>query len=221
MAIGGGSWREIVGVVGHVKHDGLDEGQGDAQYYYPTFQGDKENGQAVVVRSHSDPLMLVSPIQDAIQRIDKDQPIFSVTTITQNLRGITAQRRFLVVMISIFAGTALALAAIGLYGVIAYSVNQRTHEIGIRMAMGAQAADVLKLIIGQGLKMMLVGISLGVAGALALTRLLADLLFEVSPTDATTFTIIILVLTGVAVLASLLPARRATKVDPVVALRHE
>jgi putative ABC transport system permease protein len=165
--------------------------------------------------------MLVSPIQDAIQRIDKDQPIFSVTTITQNLRDITAQRRFLVVLISIFAGTALALAAIGLYGVIAYSVNQRTHEIGIRMAMGAQAADVLKLIIGQGLKMMLVGISLGVAGALALTRLLADLLFEVSPTDATTFTIIILVLTGVAVLASLLPARRATKVDPVVALRHE
>jgi putative ABC transport system permease protein len=222
MSLRGGPWREIVGIVGHVKHAGLDEGQGDMQFYYPTFQGiDKENGACVVVRSSSDPLTLVSAVQDAIQKIDKDQPIFRVRTLTQNLRDITAQRRFLVLLIGIFAGTALALAAIGLYGVIAYSVSQRTHEIGIRMALGAQASDVLKLIIGQGLKLILIGAALGLAGALALTRLLADLLFDVKPTDPITFVVIPLLLVAVALLASYLPARRATKVDPMVTLRHE
>jgi putative ABC transport system permease protein len=222
ISIGGGrQWREIVGIVGHVKHDGLDEGQGDLQYYSPTYQGDQETGQRIVVRSRSDPLTLVSAVQDAIQKIDKDQPIFRVTSMMQNVRATTAQRRFLVLLLSIFAVTALALAAIGLYGVIAYSVSRRTHEIGIRMALGAQAADVLRLIIGQGLRLILIGIALGLAGALALTRMLADLLFDVSPRDPITFAAIPLLLVGVALLASYLPARRATKVDPMVALRHE
>jgi putative ABC transport system permease protein len=221
ISIGHDPWREIIGVVGHVKHGGLDEGPGDAQYYYPTFQGDMENGAAVVIRSRSDPLTLVSAVQGAIQKIDKDQPIFRVRTLTQNLRDITAQRRFLVLLLSIFAGTALALAAIGLSGVIAYSVSQRTHEIGIRIALGAQTSDVLKLIIGQGLKLILIGVALGLAGALALTRLLADLLFDVKPTDPTTFTVILLLLVAVALMASYLPARRATKVDPMTALRYE
>jgi putative ABC transport system permease protein len=145
--------------------------------------------------------------------------------LTQNLRDRTAQRRFLVLLLSIFAGTALALAAIGLSGVIAYSVSQRAHEIGIRMALGAQASDVLKLIIGQGLKLILIGVALGLAGAFALTRLLADFLFDflfdVKPADPTTFAVIPLLLVAVALLASYLPARRATKVDPMVTLRHE
>jgi predicted permease len=226
MSLRKGPWREIVGVVGHTKHAGLDEGHGDMQFYYPTFQGiDKENGAAVIVRSSSDPLTLVPAIQDAIQKIDKDQPIFRVRTLTQNLRDITAQRRFLVLLLGILAGTALALAAIGLSGVIAYSVSQRTHEIGIRMALGAQAPDVLRLIIGQGLKLILIGVALGLAGAFALTRLLADLLadflFNVKPADPTTFAVIPLLLIAVALLASYLPARRATKVDPIVTLRHE
>jgi len=222
MSLRGGRWREIVGVVGHVKHAGLDEGQGDMQFYYPTFQGiDQENGAAFVVRSSSDPLTLIPAVQDAIQKIDKDQPIFRVRTLSQNLRDITAQRRFLVLLLSVFAGTALALAAIGLYGVIAYSVSQRTHEIGIRMALGAQATDVLRLIIGQGLKLILIGATLGLAGALALTRLLADLLFDVKPTDPITFAAVPLLLAFVSLMASYLPARRATKVDPMVTLRHE
>jgi putative ABC transport system permease protein len=225
ISIGHDPWREIIGVVGHVKQRGLDEGPGDAQYYYPTFQGDMETGQAVVIRSRSDPLTLVPAVQGAIQKIDKDQPIFHVRALTQNLRDITAQRRFLVLLLSIFAGTALALAAIGLSGVIAYSVSRRTHEIGIRMALGARASDVLRLIIGQGLKLILIGVALGLAGAFALTRLLADLLadflFDVKPADPTTFAIIPLLLVAVALLASYLPARRATKVDPIVTLRHE
>ena len=221
MSIGKADWREIVGVVGHIKHDGLDEGQGDMQYYYPTFQGDKDNGAAVVIRCQSDPLTLLSAVHDAIQNIDKDQPIFGVTTMAQNLKDITAQRRFVVLLLSVFAGSALALAAIGLYGIIAYSVSRRTHEIGIRMALGAQAADVVRLIIGQGLKLILVGVALGLAGAVVLTRLLADWLFGVSPTDPATFVVISLLLVGVALLASYLPAQRAMKVDPAVALRHE
>jgi putative ABC transport system permease protein len=225
ISIGKDPWREIIGIVGHVKHGGLDEGPGDAQYYYPTFQGDMETGQAVVIRSSSDPFTLVSAVQGAIQKIDKDQPIYRVRTLTQNLRDITAQRRFLVLLLSIFAGTALALAAIGLSGVIAYSVSQRTHEIGIRMALGAQALDVLRLIIGQGLKLILIGVALGLAGAFVLTRLLADLLsdflFDVKPADPTTFAVIPLLLMVVALVASYLPARRATKVDPIVTLRHE
>jgi len=221
ISIGKAPWREIVGVVGHIKHDALDEGPGDMQYYYPTFQGDNESGAAVVIRSLSDPVTLVPAVQDAIQKLDKDQPIFGITTMTQNLRDITAQRRFLVLLLSIFAGSALALAAIGMYGVIAYSVSRRTQEIGIRMALGAQAADVVKLIVGQGLKLILAGVALGLAGAVVLTRLLEDWLFGVSPTDPTTFVIISLLLLGVALVASYMPAKRATKVDPTVALRHE
>src|SRR5215813_6220030 len=221
MVFGGGSWREIVGVVGHIKHDGLDEGQGDVQYYYPTFQGEQETGTVVLVRSTADPLTLVPAVQDAIQKLDPNQPIFRITTMTQKLREITAERRFLALLLSIFAGTALVLAAIGLSGVISYSVSQRTHEIGIRMALGAQAADVYKLILAQWLKLALLGIVLGLLAAYALTRWLETLLFGVRPTDPLTFIVVAVVLTLVALLACWIPARRATKVDPMIALRCE
>jgi putative ABC transport system permease protein len=221
ISIGKDPWREIVGVVGHVKHGGLDEVPGDAQYYYPTFQGDMESGAAVMIRSSVDPLTLVPAVQDAIQKIDKDQPIFRVRTVAQDLKNTLSQRRFMVLLLSIFAGAALALAAIGLSGVIAYSVSQRTHEIGIRMALGARASDVLRLIIGQGLKLILIGAALGLGGAFALTRLLTDFLFDVKPTDPITFLVVPILLAAVALLASYLPARRATKVDPMVALRHD
>jgi putative ABC transport system permease protein len=221
ISIGKAPWREIVGVVGHVKHDALDEGQGDMQYYYPAFQGEKENGTDVYIRSAADLLTLVSAVQDEIEKIDKDQPIFGVTTMTQNMRDVTAQRRFLLLLLSVFAGTALALAGIGLYGVIAYSVSQRTHEIGIRMALGADASSVLSLIVGQGLRLILIGVAIGLVGAFVLTRVMADLLFDVSPADPITFATLSSLLVGVALFAGYLPARRATKVNPIVALRHE
>jgi putative ABC transport system permease protein len=222
ISIGGGSrWREIVGIVGHVKHDGLDEVRGDQQYYYPTYQEDRETGTVFVVRTRTDPLALVPAVQDVIQKIDLDQPIFRVTTMMQNRVEITAPRRFLVLLLSIFAGTALALAALGLYGVISYSVSRRTHEIGIRMALGAQAVDVLGLIMRQGLKLTLTGIAIGLAGSLAMTRMLTDLLFQVEPVDPFTFTVIPFLLLGVASAAAYLPARRATKVDPMAALRDD
>jgi len=221
MSFGKDQWREIVGVVGHVKHAGLDEGQGDMQYYYPTFQGEQEIGAAVMIRAGADPLALVSAVQDAIQKIDRDQPIFRVTTMTRNLRDITAQRRFLALLLGLFAVAALALAAIGLSGVIGYSVSQRTHELGVRMALGAQAGDVLRLIISQGLKLALLGVALGLLTAFALTRWMETLLFGVRPTDPLTFAMITIVLTLVALLACYIPARRATKVDPMVALRNE
>jgi putative ABC transport system permease protein len=221
LSIGGSKLMEIVGVVGHIKHKGLDEGPGDLQMYRPTFQGDKENGAAIMIRSGIDTPTLVANIQEAIQKLDKDQPIFHITTVAQNLRDITAQRRFIVLLLTFFAGCALALAAIGLFGVVGYSVNQRTHEIGIRMALGAQRLDVVKLIVGQSLRLTLIGVALGLGGAFWLSRLLTDLLFNVSATDPATFTLIPLLLTVVALVASYLPARRAMRVDPMIALREE
>ncbi|MCI0388410.1 MAG: ABC transporter permease [Acidobacteria bacterium] len=212
-------WREIVGVVGHVKHQGL-AGESPVQYYVPHRQIVIPRA-FLVVRTASGPSSLTSAVRGAIHAIDKELPVFKVTTMEQMVADSTAQRLFTMLLLGIFGATALVLAAVGLYGVMSYSVAQRTHEIGIRTALGAQAPDVLKLVIGQGVKLALVGVLIGLGGAWALTRLMKTLLFGVSATDPLTFALIAVLLPLVALMACYLPARRATKVDPMVALRCE
>jgi putative ABC transport system permease protein len=153
--------------------------------------------------------------------LNKDVPVFSVQTMTERIGGQLAADRMIAVLLSIFGGGALLLAAIGVYGVMGYSVAQRTHEIGIRIALGAERRDILKLIVGQGVVLVLIGAGLGLALAFAATRVVKSLLFGVSATDPLTFVLVVVVLIAVALLASYLPALRATKIDPLVALRYE
>jgi putative ABC transport system permease protein len=151
----------------------------------------------------------------------KDQPVFNVQTMEQVISASTVDTRFRVALLGIFAGLALLLASVGIYGVVSHSVSRRTHEIGIRMALGAKRGDVLKLVVGQGFRLTLIGVAAGIAGAVVLTRFLSSLLYDVKPTDPVTFVAASLILTGVALIASYIPARRATKVHPIVALRYE
>jgi putative ABC transport system permease protein len=212
-------WREIVGVVGHVKHKGLD-GESRVQYYIPHSQ--TQNAfMSLVVRASVDPTSLTGAVRGAISGLDKDLPVFRVKTMEQFVSESMAQRRFAMALVGIFAAVALALACVGLYGVLSYSITQRSHEIGIRMALGARSADVLRLVVGHGMLLALVGVALGGVAAFLLTRLMANLLFGVTPGDPLTFAAIAALLTLVALLACFAPARRATKVDPIVALRYE
>jgi putative ABC transport system permease protein len=160
-------------------------------------------------------------VQETVGALDRNLPVSNVTSMEQVIADALWQPRFNLQLIGLFAGLALALAAVGLYGVMSYSVAQRTHEVGLRMALGAQRKDVIKLVVGQGMKLALLGVGLGLLASVALTRLMKKLLFEVSATDFTTFAVISVVLTLVALLACWIPARRATKVDPMVALRYE
>jgi len=175
----------------------------------------------LIVRAASDPMTLIGAVREAVWAIDSDQAVFSVETMDQLLSEMMAQRRFNMLLLAIFAGAALVLAAVGIYGVMSYSVAQRTHEIGVRIALGAGSARVLRLVAGQGMMLAAAGIALGLAGSLALTRLMAGLLFEVRATDPVTFVLIPLLLGGVALVASVVPALRAMKVDPILALRYE
>jgi len=212
-------WREIVGVVGDVRHLGLDRGL-RPEIYIPFIQFGGPPS-TLVVRANGGPRSLIAAIRNEVKAIDKDQPISNIKTLDELLENSVAQRRFNLMSLGIFAGVALALAAVGIYGVMSFLVAQRTHEIGVRMALGAQQCDVLKLVVGRGLRLVLIGLGVGGAGALALTQLLRNLLFDVSATDPLTFGLIAMLLLGVAFLACYLPARRATKVDPLVALRQE
>jgi putative ABC transport system permease protein len=212
-------WREIVGIVGHVKHRAL-EGESRVQYYIPHTQMQAGNLN-LVVRTDADPTSLAGVVRGAISGMDKDLPVYRVQTLEQYVIDSMAQRRFALTLLGIFALVALALASVGLYGVLSYSVTQRSHEIGIRMALGARAADVLRLVIGQGMLLALAGVALGIVGAFLLTRLMANLLFGVKASDPLTFVAIALLLTLVALVACFVPARKATKVDPMVALRYE
>jgi len=211
-------WIEIVGIVQDVKHDLNVPVTPD--YYLPYAQ-DAWSGMVLVARTTVDPASTASALRQQVWAIDKDQPVFDVKTM-EELRSISvALYSFSSVMLAIFAGVALILAAVGIYGVMAFAVTQRTQEIGIRMALGAKGTDVLKLVLRHGMSMALLGIGIGLAGAWALTRFLSKLLVGISTTDLLTFSIVTFTLLVAALLACYLPARRATKVDPLVALRYE
>ncbi|MDX6498753.1 MAG: hypothetical protein QOG23_2013 [Blastocatellia bacterium] len=214
--------HEIIGVVKEVKRYGS-EARPLIKIYTPIGRAaDQVRGPTLSVRTiNNDPQNLVASITREIHTLDKDVPVTEVATLTEILAREVSPKRFTAGLLSLFAGIALTLAAIGVYGVTSYTVAQRTHEVGIRMAIGAQKSDVLKLFMGEGLKLVLTGLAIGLAGAFALTRLLGSLLFEVSTTDPLTFTMVGLVLLVIVLLACYIPARRATKVDPLVALRYE
>jgi putative ABC transport system permease protein len=211
--------REVVGVVGDIKRFGL-ESSDDWATYIPYAQQPWTN-MVIVARAASDPASLAGAIKGAVQAVDKDQPIHNIKTLDTVIANSTSQRRFNLLLLGAFASVALVLAAVGIYGVMSYSVTQRRHEIGIRMALGATSMDVLKLVVGQGLMLALIGVSIGVGAAFAVTQVLESFLYGVSATDPLTFAGTALLLAAVAVMASFIPARRATKVDPCVALRYE
>ena len=215
--------RTIVGVVADVKGSSLEKAA-NAEVFVPYDQNKREgwnNALMLAVRTTASPQSALAAIREEVRALDPDQPLTSVATMEERLSQSLSQPRFSTLLLGLFAGVALLLAAVGIFGVMSYVVTQRTHEIGIRMALGAQRRDVLKLIVGHGMRLTLIGLAIGLAASFALTRLMSSLLFGVSATDPATFSVISLVLASVALAACYLPARRATKVDPMVALRYE
>jgi putative ABC transport system permease protein len=212
-------WHTVVGVVGDIHHDGAREGK--VPVWYRSIYANSWSWMHLAVRSSSDPALTMQTIRTVLKRIDPNQPVFNTKVMTQMVAETLTQERFNTNLLIAFAGLALGLAAIGIFGVIGYSVSQRTREIGIRMALGAHPAKILRQVMQEGLTLIFIGLGLGVIGALVLTRFMETLLFGVSPTDPVTFFSIaaVLVLSGAA--ACFVPARRATQVDPMVALRYE
>jgi predicted permease len=210
---------EIIGVVGDVRHAGL-ETEARSMIYWP-FARNAYGAMTLTVRTAGDPGQAVSAIRGIVREQDPDLALADVKTMDDVVSRSVAQRRLMMVMLAIFAAAALLLASVGIYGVIAYSVTQRTREIGIRLALGAQRSDVLRMIVGQAAALALAGIIIGAAAAALLTGLMRGLLFEVKPSDPATFAGVAAVLACVALLASYVPGRRATRVDPVIALRAE
>jgi putative ABC transport system permease protein len=214
-------WLTIVGVVADMRRTGF-ESEIRPETFLPINQA-TPSGVTLVVRAagNADPATLTASLRNAVHEIDPDQPLFDIKTMNQWVSEIIAQRRLNMILLGTFAVVALLLAAVGIYGVMSYSVTQRTHEIGIRMALGAQRLDVLKMVLGQGMALTLIGVGIGLIGAFALTRLMSSLLFGVSASDPVTFFGVSALLTFVALLACYIPARRAMKVEPMVALRYE
>jgi putative ABC transport system permease protein len=211
--------REIVGVVGDVKDDGL--GEAATMAAYEPYTQMAWSDMTLFVRSDSDPSQMASVLRSQVTSVDKDQPVADISTGDQLMAQAVAQPQLRTTLLSLFAGLALILASLGIYGVMSNTVAQRTHEIGVRMALGAGQSSVLRLVLSNGMRLTLLGIALGSAGAFALTRLMKGFLFHVTPTDPATFVEVALFLFFVALLASYIPARRAMRVDPVIALRYE
>jgi putative ABC transport system permease protein len=215
-------WMEVVGVVGDVRQ-GLDLDP-KAEMYLPYRQADlllPVFQLSIVLRTAADPMLEASALRSALAEIDPNQPLVRVRTMEENMAATVAQPRFRTWLIGIFAALALVLAGVGVYGVMSYTVTQRANEIGIRVTLGAQPEDVFRIVVGEGLRLALAGVGVGILAALALTRLLQGFLFGVSAYDPLTFGAVAMILTSVAVAASFFPARRATLVDPMVALRYE
>jgi len=214
-------WLTIAGVVADVKFSSL-ESESPPTIYMPVFQIPRIRRDAVfIARTTAEPSSLAAAMRREIAAVDADLPVYDVRTMNQVIAESVAQRRFTMGLLAIFAFAALGLAALGLYGVISYAVTQRTREIGLRMALGGRRLDVLRLVVGQGMKMAMIGALAGLLASLALTRLIKGLLYGVSASDPLTFIAVALLLTLVALVACWIPARRATKVDPMVALRCE
>jgi putative ABC transport system permease protein len=215
-------WATVIGVVGDVRQAGL---YGDQQFeMYAPYAQERRSWLAprdLVVRTNRDAASLAGAVRQAVWAVDKDQPVSDVRTMDQVFAAAISRERFQMLLLALFATLALVLACVGLYGVISYAVAQRTHEIGLRMALGAQPRDVLRLVIRQGMVLTFAGLLLGTVGALAATRVMTELLYGVTSTDAVTFVGVGGLLVLVAFLACFIPARRATKVDPLVALRYE
>jgi putative ABC transport system permease protein len=211
---------EVVGVVGRVKMEGLDQDSNRVQGYF-SFSQVPLWGMTVVIKTNGDPNQLITAARNQVKTLDPDQPIYNIRTMDEIRGESVAPQRLNLTLLTIFASIAFVLAIVGIYGVMSYSVTQRTHEIGIRMAIGAQPRDVFRMILGQGMMLTVIGLAAGLVGAFALTRLMASMLFGVKPTDPATFGGVAVLLTVVALIACYVPGRRATKVDPVISLRYE
>jgi putative ABC transport system permease protein len=210
----------IVGVVGHTKHEGL-AAEPRVQLYVPYGQYGAPGGMDIAVRTTGDPARYVNAVRGAVSSVDKDEPIAKVHTLDELITSSMGQRRLSMTLLGVFAGIALLLASVGIYGVMAYSVVQRTREMGLRMALGARPRDVLALVLRQGMTLVLAGVAIGVVCALAITRVMASQLYSVRPTDPVTFVLVAALLSSIALVATFIPAWRATVVDPTVALREE
>jgi putative ABC transport system permease protein len=219
IRIGNDPWRTIIGIVGDTRQSRLDV-EPRQEMYYPLLQS-PSLFMTLAVRTSDEPEKFVSAVRDRVRSLDADLPLYSIRTMNERLAESVAPQRLTLLLMVIFAGVAVTLSAIGIYGVMSYTIAQRTHEIGIRMAIGAKTSDVLRLFIRQGMLLAASGMVIGVGAALALTRLMSSLLYGVSVRDPLTFSIVTLLLAIVALAACYVPARRATKVDPITALRDE
>lgn len=220
LTIGASAPYTIVGVAADVRMSAPRPGSPPA-VYFPSAQSDPSRYATISVRTRSDPLALITAVRAAVKSVDPEQPIANITTMEAVLSEFVAPRRFNALLLGSFAALALTLAALGLYGVISYIVTQRTREIGIRMALGAERSDVVHSVLREGVGLALAGVIPGIAAALALSKLLSGLLFHVGSRDPVVFTVVPFLLLGVAALAVMIPARRASRVDPAIALRAE
>lgn len=214
-----GPWASVAGVVGDIKTDGFDLPQ-QPHVYFSILQS-PGYAMAVYVKSDHNPKSLTQALRQQVQAVDPNLPVFGEKAMADIVAASLGERRFAMQLVTVFGVVALLLAGIGIYGVMAYSVNQRTREIGIRLALGANGRDITRWVLKQGMGLTLIGVGVGLGSAFALTRLLRGLLFGVAPTDAITYAALALLLGLVALVACYIPARRATKVDPIIALRCE